>query len=253
MIKVIINGCNGKMGQVLSHLLLQDPDIDIVAGIDRSPEKCVNPYPVYKEIFEYKGKAQVIIDFSNPYHLPGILDYGVENNIPLVIATTGFSTHDIRDINEASEKIPIFYSANMSLGINVLVNLVRKASALLHDTFDIEIIEKHHNKKVDAPSGTAYLIANKINEELNNNMEYTFGRYTKKDQRLKKELGIHAVRGGTIVGEHSVIFAGEDEVIEVKHSASSKNIFALGAIKAAKFITSKEKGLYSMDDLIKTS
>ncbi|RKD32437.1 4-hydroxy-tetrahydrodipicolinate reductase [Thermohalobacter berrensis] len=250
MIKVIINGCNGKMGQVLSEQIEQCEDMKVVAGIDRSPDKFKNNYPVYKDIFEFREEADVIIDFSNPYYLPGLLDYGIEKKIPLVIATTGFSSKDIKDMEAASEKIPIFYSANMSLGINVLVNLVKKAANVLADSFDIEIIEKHHNKKIDAPSGTAYMIANKINEELDNSKEYVFGRYTKKDRRRKNEIGIHAVRGGTIVGEHSIIFAGSNEVIEIKHSAQSKKIFANGSIKAARFIIDKNKGLFDMEDLM---
>lgn len=248
--KIIINGCNGKMGQVLTKQIENDHDLEIVAGIDKTPDKYENKYPVYKDIFEFKGEADVVIDFSNPYYLPGLLDYCVEKNLPIVIATTGFSKKDYKDIEKSSKKIPIFYSANMSLGINVLIKLVREAAKVLAESFDIEIIEKHHNNKVDAPSGTAYMIANKINEELNNSKEYVFGRYTKKEKRSKNEIGIHAIRGGTIVGEHSVIFAGLDEIIEIKHTAMSKNIFAIGAIKAAKFIINKDKGLYSMDDLV---
>ncbi|WP_427339728.1 4-hydroxy-tetrahydrodipicolinate reductase [Caloranaerobacter sp. DY30410] len=250
--KIIINGCNGKMGQVLTKQIENDPDLEIVAGIDRTPNKYKNKYPVYKDIFEFKGEADVVIDFSNPYYLPGLLDYCMEKNLPIVIATTGFSNKDYKDIEKSSKKIPIFYSANMSLGINVLIKLVREAARILAESFDIEIIEKHHNNKIDAPSGTAYMIANKINEELNNSKEYVFGRYTKKEKRSKNEIGIHAIRGGTIVGEHSVIFAGLDEIIEIKHTAMSKNIFAIGAIKAAKFIVNKDKGLYSMDDLVIT-
>jgi len=177
-------------------------------------------------------------------------DYAVERNIGIVIATTGFSSHDIKDIKNASEKVPIFYSSNMSLGVNVLIALVKKATTMLKENWDIEIIEKHHNKKVDAPSGTAYMIANEINEELNNSREYVFGRYTKRETRNETEIGIHAIRGGTIVGEHSIIFAGQDEVIEITHSAASKNIFAIGAIKAANFLSDKDHGLFSMYDLL---
>ncbi|EOD00891.1 4-hydroxy-tetrahydrodipicolinate reductase [Caldisalinibacter kiritimatiensis] len=250
MVKVIIHGCNGNMGQVLSKHLQQDNQCQIVAGIDRSPNKYKNDYPVYKDIFDFEGNADVIIDFSNPYYLPGLLDYSIENNMPLVIATTGFSPKDIKDIENAAKNIPIFYSSNMSLGINVLIELVTKAIPTLSDSFDIEIIEKHHNQKADAPSGTAYMIANKINEAFKNTMEYVFGRYSKKEKRRKNEIGIHAVRGGTIVGEHSVIFAGQDETIEIKHSAFSKSIFAIGAIKAAKYIVNQENGLYDMNNLV---
>lgn len=251
MIKVIIHGCNGTMGQVLSKHLEEDDEIQIAAGIDRSPDKFKNNYPVYSDIFNFDGNADVLIDFSNPYFLPGLLDFGLERKIPLVIATTGLTTKDMKNIKDASEKIPIFYSANMSLGINIITGIVEKIAPILSDTFDIEIVEKHHNKKADAPSGTAYMIANKINESLNNSMEYVFGRYSKKEKRRKNEIGIHAVRGGTIVGEHSIIFAGLDEVIEIKHTAASKSIFALGAIKAAKYIINKKSGLYTMNDIIK--
>lgn len=249
MINVIVNGVNGNMGQVLLRHIQEDEEMNLVCGIDRNPHKHKNYFDVYKDIFEFKGKADVVIDFSHPYNLPGLLDFGIERQVPLVIATTGFSAKDMKDIKSASDKIPIFYSANMSMGINVLLSLVKKSASILKN-FDIEIIEKHHNKKIDAPSGTAYMIANKINEELNNNMEYVFGRYSKKEKREGNEIGIHAVRGGTITGEHSVIFAGPDEILEIKHSAASKSIFALGAINAAKYIIHKEKGLYNMDDII---
>lgn len=250
MIKAIINGCNGQMGQVLIKEIEKDSEMTVVAGIDRSLDKHKNYFPTFKDIFDCKEQADIIIDFSNPYYLPGLLDYGIEHNVALVIATTGFSAHDLNDIKEASKKIPIFYSANMSLGINVLISLVKKAAAILKDSFDIEIIEKHHNKKIDAPSGTAYMIANEINQSLNNSKEYVFGRYTKKDKRRDKEIGVHAVRGGTIVGEHEVIFAGQEEVLEIKHTAASKSIFAIGAINAGKFLASKSNGLYNMQNLV---
>ncbi|WP_425448168.1 4-hydroxy-tetrahydrodipicolinate reductase [Dethiothermospora halolimnae] len=251
MIKTIINGCNGAMGQVLAKELKKDDEMDIIAGIDKSPNKFDNDFPIYNDIFKFKKEADVIIDFSNPYFLPGLLDYGMEKNIPLVIATTGLSAHDMNDIETASKKIPVFYSANMSLGINLLLNLVKKSAAVLRDNFDIEILEKHHNKKLDSPSGTAYMIAKEINKELSNEKEYVFGRYSKKDLRRKNEIGIHSIRGGTIVGEHSVIYAGPDEILEIKHSAASKSIFAIGSIKAAKFIQNKNNGLFNMNDIIK--
>ena len=252
MLNIVINGCNGKMGQVLSNEINKDPSLKIVAGIDRYPDLFNNNYPVFSDIFKFKDECDVIIDFSNPYYLQGLLDYGIEKNVPIVIATTGFSAHDLQDIKEASKKIPIFHSANMSLGINLLISLVKKASKVLQDSFDIEIIEKHHNKKIDSPSGTAYMIANEINKELNNSKEYVFGRYTKKDARQKKEIGIHAIRGGTITGEHQVIFAGEDEIVQLNHMAHSKSVFAIGSIKAAKYLVNKKNGLFGMDDLVNT-
>lgn len=248
--KVIINGCNGAMGQVLSRIIDKEDDIEILAGIDRNPERYKNNYPVYSEIFNCREKAEVIIDFSSPNSLNSLLEYGVEKRIPLVIATTGLSEENIECIVEASKIIPIFQSSNTSLGVNTLINLVKKAAVVLEKNFDIEIIEKHHNKKVDAPSGTAYMIANAINGELGNSKEFIYGREGNKGERRKNNIGIHAVRGGTIPGEHTVIFAGEDEVIEIKHTAFSKDIFAAGAIKAARYIINQEKGLYNMDSLI---
>lgn len=250
MLKVIINGCYGKMGKVLAQEIELDDSIQVVAGIDRKIQEIKTPFPVYDNIFNCKEKADVVIDFSRPEALEGLLDYAVNTNTPLVIATTGLSEQNIEHIIETSKKVPIFQSANMSLGINVLIKLVQTASEIIGDFADIEIVERHHNLKVDAPSGTAYLIADKINHTLNNTKKYTFGRHTKTERRKKDEIGIHAIRGGTIVGDHTVIFACSDEVIEISHSAASKNIFALGAIKAAKFIVDKKAGLYNMDDLI---
>jgi len=248
--KAIINGCNGAMGQVLSRIIDNENNIEILAGIDRNPGRYNNNYPVYSEIFSCRERAEVIIDFSNPNSLKGLLAYGVEKRIPLVIATTGLSEEDIESIAEAAKTIPIFQSSNTSLGVNTLINLVKKAALVLAENFDIEIIEKHHNKKVDAPSGTAYMIAKAINNELGNSKDFVYGREGNKEGRRKNHIGIHAVRGGAIPGEHTVIFAGEDEVIEIKHTAFSKDIFAAGAVKAARFIINQEKGLYNMDNLI---
>lgn len=249
MIRVIINGCNGHMGQVLIQEINKDREMTITAGIDRYTNNN-NDFTVLTQFNNLKEKADIIIDFSHPSSLPDLLDYSIRNHVPLVIATTGFTAHETEMIKTASEMIPIFYSANMSLGINVLLNLAKKASKTLNDSFDIEIIEKHHNKKIDAPSGTAFILAEGINEELNNSKSFKFGRKTSKNRRDKIEIGIHAVRGGTIVGEHQVIFAGVDEIIELTHKASSKKIFAVGAIKAAKFLLSKNNGLYGMTDLL---
>lgn len=251
MIKVLINGYYGQMGQVLSQEIKKDKEMKLVAGIDKDSSNNCDNLNVYNNIFNCSEDIDIIIDFSHPSSLPNLLKYGMEKNIPLVIGTTGLSNKDIEKIKAASKKIPIFHSANMSLGINVLISMVKNIAPILEDSFDIEIIEKHHNNKIDAPSGTAYMIADEINKELNNSKEYVFGRNTKTDKRKEKEIGIHAVRGGTIVGEHTVIFAGCDEVIEIKHSASSKKIFAQGAIKAAKFLYNQENGLYNMENLIK--
>ncbi len=250
MLKVILNGCNGKMGQVVSKKIINFENMQIVAGIDINIDKYNNEFPVYDDIFKSKENADIIIDFSNPYCMPKLLEYGTKTNTPIVIATTGLSDKDIENIKKAADNIAIFQSANMSLGINVLISLVKKAASILYDISDIEIIEKHHNQKIDAPSGTAYMIANEINNELNNSKKYVFGRYGNNEKRETNDIGIHAIRGGTIAGEHSVLFAGSDEILEVKHTATSKKIFAVGAIKAAEFIVTKNNGLYNMSDLI---
>lgn len=250
MLKVILNGCNGAMGRAVTKVVSESLDVEIVAGIDKNTEMYQNSYEVFNNIFDYKGKADVIIDFSHPSCLDDILSYGKKNNTPMVIATTGLSSEDYKKIESVAKNVPIFKTANMSLGVNLLIDLVKKAALALQENFDIEIIEKHHNKKVDAPSGTALMIADAINEELDNSMEYKYGREGKKAKREEKEIGIHAVRGGTIPGEHTVIFAGLDEILEVKHTALSKNVFASGAVKAAKFIVNKENSLYKMEDLM---
>lgn len=253
MLKVIIHGYFGQMGQVISNLIINEEDIKLVAGIDKKTKSYKYDLNIYKCIFDFEGESDVIIDFSSPSALDKLLKYAITNNIALVIGTTGYEEKEIKKLKEAAEKIPVFYSANMSLGINLLLSLVSKTATILGKDFDIEIIEKHHNKKVDAPSGTAYMIANKINEEFKNNLVYTFGRNTKTNKRSQKEIGIHAIRGGTIVGEHSVIFAGLDEIIEIKHSAMSKNVFGKGALQAARFIATQDNGLYNMNDLINKS
>lgn len=250
MLKVILNGCNGAMGRAVTKVVSESLDVEIVAGIDKNIEMHQNSYEVFNNIFDYKGKADVIIDFSHPSCLDDILSYGKKNNTPMVIATTGLSSEDYKKIESVAKNVPIFKAANMSLGVNLLIDLVKKAALALQENFDIEIIEKHHNKKVDAPSGTALMIADAINEELDNSMEYKYGREGKKAKREEKEIGIHAVRGGTIPGEHAVIFAGLDEILEIKHTALSKNVFASGAVKAAKFIVNKENSLYKMEDLM---
>lgn len=249
MIKIILNGCNGKMGQVISRIVSESDKYEIAAGIDINTY-LNNPYPVYTDFSECSENADVIIDFSHPSSLNGLLSFAKYRKLPAVIATTGLSDEQKKEIENSSKDIPLFFSANMSLGINLITELAKKAAMLLSDTFDIEIIEKHHNQKIDAPSGTALAIAEALTSVMPESTKFVYDRHSSRDKRTKNEIGIHAVRGGTIVGEHEVIFAGLDEVIEIKHSAASKEVFAAGAVKAAEFICKKNPGLYSMTDLI---
>lgn len=249
MTKIIMNGCNGKMGQVISRLVGEDDSCEIVAGFDVN-DTIDNPYPVFTNPDDFTGEADVVIDFSHPSALTNVLAYCKKRSLPVILATTGFSEEQKKEFNEASKEIPVFFSANMSLGINLLIDLAKKATKLLEGNFDIEIVERHHNQKIDAPSGTALAIADAIDETLSFPAEYVYDRHAVRKKRKKTEIGLHAVRGGTIVGDHEVIFAGTDEVIELKHSAHSKEVFAVGAIKAAKFMTDKPAGMYNMNDLI---
>ena len=250
MVNVIMHGCNGKMGRVITNLVSQDNDIEIVAGVD-AYTGIDNEYPVFTSIKECTVKADVIIDFAVTSAIDNLLDYSVSTKTPVVICTTGLSAEQLEKVNEASKKVAVLRSANMSLGINTLMKLLKTATEVLANrVFDIEIVEKHHNQKVDAPSGTALALADCMNQVLDNQYDYTYDRSTVRQKRAKNEIGISAVRGGTIVGEHEVIFAGIDEVIEIKHTAYSKAIFAKGAIDAAKFLKGKEAGLYNMADVI---
>jgi len=243
MIKTIIFGANGKMSQVISMLLEDDLDFQIVAGVDHTTQG--NYYPVYQDPFDIKESANLVLDFSHPNNLEALLKYSVKNHLPVVIATTGFNETQIALIKETGKEIPILLSANMSLGINILNRILREYQEILSE-FDIEIIEKHHNKKIDAPSGTALMLANTLN--VNQDYELVYGRKGN-HKRQSKEIGIHAIRGGTISGEHNILFAGNDEIIEFKHTALSKEIFAYGAIQACKFLIKQPIGLYTMDDL----
>lgn len=247
MLKIIMHGCNGRMGQTIVDLIREDEDKIIVAGVSMDGQ-ALNSFPVYTNISECQEDADVIIDFSNPSTLSDLLSYATLHKTALVIATTGFSDEELNQINQASKHIPILRSANMSLGINLMLDLIKKAASALEKDFDIEIIEKHHHNKVDAPSGTALLLADTINDTLKEKAIYKYDRHTEKQKRIPNEIGIHAIRGGTIVGEHTVIFAGDDEVIEITHTASSRKIFAKGAIRASEFISKQENGLYSMQD-----
>lgn len=237
------------MGQVISRLVDEDDSCAIVAGFDVA-DNLQNSYPVFTAPTDYTGEADVIIDFSHPSALSGLLAYAKERSLPIVVATTGLSTDQRSELDLVSREIPVFFSANMSLGINLLIALAKKATAILEGNFDIEIVEKHHNQKIDAPSGTALAIADAISDTLQMPAEYVYDRHSVRRKRKKTEIGIHAVRGGTIVGDHDIIFAGTDEVIELRHSAASKEVFAVGSIKAAKFMANKPAGMYSMTELI---
>ncbi|MBE7051079.1 MAG: 4-hydroxy-tetrahydrodipicolinate reductase [Ruminococcaceae bacterium] len=249
MINIALFGCNGKMGQVIANILNTDSDAKIAFGFDINCET-KNSFPVYDDIRNIKEKADVVIDFSHPASLSKIIEYCKESKVPAVIATTGLSDKQLADIEELSKSLAVFRSANMSLGINLLINLVKKAASILEGKFDIEVIEKHHNQKIDAPSGTALMIADAISDTLTEKPEYVYDRHSVRKKRSKNEIGLHAVRGGTIVGEHEVIFAGNDEIVEIKHTAMSKEVFAEGAIKAAKFLIGKPAGMYNMAQLI---
>lgn len=250
MTKVIMHGCNGKMGQVISNIVKADENVTMVAGID-SYLGVANPYPVFESIDKCDVEADVIIDFSNAAAIDELLEYCIDKQVPVILCTTGLVEEQLAKIQEASMKVAILKSANMSLGVNMLLKLLQDATKILAPAgFDIELVEKHHNQKVDAPSGTALAMADSINEVLNNEYTYNFDRSGERKKREKKEIGVVAVRGGTIVGEHEVIFAGEDEVIEFKHVAYSKAIFGKGAVEAAKFLAGKGAGLYNMSHVI---
>jgi len=250
MIKAIMHGCNGRMGQFIAGLLKDDPDMKLVAGVDVS-QHIENPFPVYASIDECNVEADVIIDFASAKAVDALLDYCVRTQTPCVLCTTGLSEEQLNKVEEASKKVAILKSANMSLGINMLLKLLKEATAVLAPAgFDIDIVEKHHNQKLDAPSGTAIALADSINEELNKEYDYVYDRSVRREKRPVKEIGISAVRGGTIVGEHDVIFAGTDEVITFSHTAYSRAVFAKGAISAGKFLAGKPAGYYNMADVI---
>lgn len=245
-----MHGCNGKMGQVITGIIAEDPDVEIVAGVDAC-DNIKNTYPVFPDIKDCDVKADAVIDFCAAAAVDGLLEYCVEKQVPCVLCTTGLSDEQLAAVEEAAKKVAILKSANMSLGINMLMKLLKEATNILAPAgFDIEIVEKHHNQKVDAPSGTALALADSINEELNNEYDYVYDRSQVREKRSKKEIGISAVRGGTIVGDHDVIFAGMDEVITFSHRAYSKSVFAKGAVQAAKFLAGKPAGKYDMSDVI---
>lgn len=238
------------MGKVIASLVKERADCEIISGIDKTTEK-YDEFPIVENVFDLPEKPDVIIDFSHPSALSDLLSYCKINGVPLVIATTGYSDEERSKIAAAAAQTPIFFTFNMSLGINLLAELAKKAAQILGSQFDIEIVEKHHNQKKDAPSGTAIMLAEVINEELGNTKRYIYDRHSVRQPRGKDEIGMHSVRGGTIVGEHDIIFAGHDEVITLSHSAQSREVFAAGAVNAAVFLAGKPAGLYAMSDLIK--
>jgi len=249
MINILLNGCNGKMGQNIVQCARFRNDLCIVAGLDVSPNG-ISPFPVYTDPGQIREKIDLIIDFSHPTALDRILGYALEKKLPIVIATTGFSPEQKEKIEKAGSEIPVLLSANMSLGINLLIQLVKTAAKTLYGSFDIEIIEKHHNQKVDAPSGTALAIADAINAAIApNQLKYVYDRHSSNQKRTRDEIGIHAIRGGTITGEHTVLFAGNDEILEIRHTSLSRRLFAEGALKAATFLYGKPPGFYRMQDI----
>lgn len=250
MTKVIIYGCNGKMGQVITGICQEDSELEIVAGVDVY-DGIQNPYPVFANIADCDLAADVIIDFSNAQAVDALLDYCMNKQVPVVLCTTGLSDAQLEKVQQAAKKTAVLKSANMSLGINTLMDLLKKAVKVLAPAgFDIEIVEKHHNQKLDAPSGTALALADSMNEVMEESYAYQYDRTKERKKREKSEIGISSVRGGNIVGEHEVIFAGTDEVITFKHTAHSKAVFAKGAVEAAKYLAGKEAGMYDMADVI---
>ena len=250
MTNIVICGANGHMGRVIADIISGRDDCTVTAGIDKVTTQYAD-FPIVDNVAKLPEKPDVIIDFSHPSTLEDLLGYCLSNGTALVIATTGYNDEQTAKIKKAAEQIPLFFTFNMSLGINLLADLARRATKILGDQFDIEIIEKHHNQKLDAPSGTAIMLANAINEELDNRCSYTYDRHSVRAKRGRNEIGMHSVRGGTIVGEHEIIFAGRDEVVSLKHEAHSKSVFAVGSVNAAVFLKGKPAGLYAMDDLLK--
>jgi 4-hydroxy-tetrahydrodipicolinate reductase len=251
MIRIILNGCGGKMGRAISGIAKTSSELEIVAGVDKYATGSEFGYPVFSSISDCDVAVDVILDFSRPEALEDLLSYALDKNVPLVLCTTGYSSEQLKQIDKAAESLPLFRSANMSIGVNVVNSILKKISALLFENYDIEIIEKHHNQKVDSPSGTALLLANTIKNSIPEETEFVYGREGL-SKRSDKEIGIHAVRGGSIVGDHEVIFAGQGEIIEIKHTALSRDVFAVGSLKACQFMYGKASGLYSMDDVVRS-
>lgn len=251
MIKILMHGCNGRMGRMITEIAKDDEAVQIVAGVD-TYTAVPNDYPVFGSIEVCDVEADVVIDFSNAAAVDGLLDWCAKKHVPVVLCTTGLSEAQLEKVQETSKKTAVLKSANMSMGINLLLKLLKDAAKVLAPAgYDIEVTERHHNQKLDAPSGTALALADSVNEALGNEYTYVYDRSQVRQKREKKEIGISAVRAGTIVGEHEVIFAGTDEVIEFKHTAYSRSVFAKGAVEAAKFLAEKESGMYDMGDVIR--
>ncbi len=250
MTRLLINGCNGRMGQAIAQAASQSTDMKVVAGVDKFPDAVRQAFPVFGSITSCTESADVLIDFSRPEALHDVLSYAMGHGTAAVLCTTGFSPDDLALIERASRHIPVFRSANMSLGVNLAVDLCRRAATFLGDSCDVEIIEKHHNAKVDAPSGTALMIADAINGAYLNSKSYTYGRHNANQKRSRGEIGIHAVRGGTIVGEHEMLFICPDETLSIRHDIQNRQVFAMGALRAAQYLAGKGPGLYSMQDLL---
>ena len=250
MVKILMHGCNGKMGRMITEIVKNEEDAVIAAGVDKFTG-IPNDYPVFEEIAQCDVDVDVVIDFSNAGAVDELLDYCVKKSLPVVLCTTGLSDEQLKKVDECSEKIAVLKSANMSMGINLLLKLLKDAAKVLAPAgYDIELVEKHQNQKLDAPSGTALALADSINEAMGNEYEYVYDRSQVRKKRDAKEIGISAVRAGTIVGEHEVIFAGTDEVIEFKHTAYSRSVFAKGAVEAGKFLAGQPAGMYDMGDVI---
>lgn len=249
MTRFIVCGCNGKMGRAIAACVKERCDCEIVAGFDRNTDSSAG-FPVYANPANCNVEADVIIDFSHPSALAGVLQYAKDHGIPAVIATTGLSDEQLLSLRDAAEHVPVFSSANMSLGVSLLAELAKKAAAVLGDTFDVEIIEKHHNQKIDAPSGTALMLADAVADGLPYTPKRVYDRHSVREKRDRHEIGFSSVRGGTIVGEHEILFAGHDECITLSHTALSKEIFAAGAVSAAQFLVGKPAALYTMNDLL---
>ena len=250
MLKIALSGCNGRMGRVITDIVSTRDGMEIVAGFDLNTAKS-GDFPVYADPFEFQGECDVIIDFSNASSTEHLLAYCEKHHTPVIICTTGHSAEQLTKIREASTKVPVFRSGNMSIGINLMSELLRKCAAVLGDKYDVEIIEKHHNQKLDAPSGTALMLADAVADALPYKAEYVYDRHERREKRPAHEIGISAIRGGTIVGEHSVLFCGRDEIIEIKHTALSREVFAVGAVDAAAFMAGcTQPGMYDMNDVI---
>ena len=250
MLKIALSGCNGRMGRVITDICSKKENMKIVAGFDLYTEKLAD-YPVFADPFEFTGACDVIIDFSNVSLTDQLLAYCVKTRTPVVICTTGHNAEQLARIREAAQQIPVFRSGNMSVGINLMMELLRKCASVLGEGFDVEIVEQHHNQKVDAPSGTALMLADAVREALPYDADYVYDRHERREKRPAHEIGIHSIRGGTIVGEHSVMFCGRDEIIEIRHSARSREVFAVGAVDAAAYLAAQtQPGMYDMRDVI---